>query len=117
MRLKLYDYECSECGVFERLVEGYIRRVECDCGRIAHKIISAPRIHDLNNHMKGTDLLDSHGGYFDHNLRDRKTGKAPYITSLEQKKRILKERGFYEVGPTDVSRDKERGKRKRVTIH
>lgn len=64
--------------------------------------------------MKGSDLLDSQGGYFDHNLRDRKTGKAPYITSLEQKNRILKERGYIEVGPTDVSRDRERSRKRRI---
>jgi hypothetical protein len=114
---KVFDYECPDCGIFEVLVKGYVREQNCECGKVAPKVISTPAIHNLETHLKGTNLLDSHGGYFDHNLRDRKTGEAPYITSLEQKKKILKERGYTEVGPTDVSRDRERSRKKPTIYH
>jgi ribosomal protein S27AE len=112
--LKLNDFECPKCGyIFESLHE-HDETIHCGpCGAVATKLFSAPVVQTIETHMRGTNMV-SHGGYFDHALRDRKTGKYPFITSKAQKDRILKEKGFVEVGPTDVGRQRERDKQRRI---
>lgn len=47
----LVDFECSDCGnKFEELIKSSdIKEIECSCGSVAQKIISAPRVGLYND--------------------------------------------------------------------
>jgi hypothetical protein len=40
---KLRDFNCSNCGVFEKFVPDTKLVVLCKCGDQAHRLVSAPR--------------------------------------------------------------------------
>lgn len=111
---KIDDYECA-CGArFESITQpnGLRNTRNCRCGEIAHRIIGAPSVKTLETHLRGAeDSKITHGGYFDSNLRDLKTGKVPFITSVAQKNRILREKGLVEAGSLDCDRDRQRSRK------
>jgi len=40
----LYDFECKDCGVFEKIIE-YTQKTDCPtCGKESTKLISTPTI-------------------------------------------------------------------------
>jgi hypothetical protein len=91
------------CGEVEMKVREIDRRddqLRCKCGLEMDRQMSAPVIQTVATHargFKGKNACDGQG-YYDYNLTDRATGKPPYITSLDQKRRLLKEKGLEEVG-------------------
>lgn len=107
MALKIHDFECPFCGErFERLHDAR-EVVLCACGHVANRLMSAPAVQTVDTHMRGAkDTEIRHGGYHDYNLRDLKTGAVPFITSVAQKKRILRDKGLVEMGSIDADRDK-----------
>ena len=116
--LRIYDYECEDCGVFEKLVEAIDEKVTCECGKPAVKIMSAPAIHTLETHMRGYQAASSdenfapgHGGFRDVNLCDPVTGKPAVYSSLAEKKRLMKEYGVQQKEPTRDRFKKRRSKR------
>lgn len=109
---KIDDYRCDHCErVFEDITApGGLRETRlCRCGEVARRIISAPALQTLETHLKGAqDTEVRHGGYFDYNLRDLKSGRVPFITSTAQKKRIMREKGVVEMGSVDGDRERSR---------
>jgi putative FmdB family regulatory protein len=41
--LKFYDFRCSSCGVFEKMVKTETKELECKCGNVATRMLSAPK--------------------------------------------------------------------------
>jgi putative FmdB family regulatory protein len=108
--LKLYDYECDNCGEqFEALVSGYDEMVFHEpCGAPGTKIMSAPALHTLETHMRGfrptgsdEQWASGHGGFRDVNLCNPRTGKPAVYNSLSEKKRLMKEYGVQQKEPTN----------------
>ena len=93
-----------------------------ECNLEMDRVPTIPVVQTINTHMAGVNgkhATDGQG-YFDYNLRDRKTGIPPYITSLDQKRKLLKSKGLEEVGD-DMSlpgaakrRDDEKRERKHI---
>jgi len=100
--MPIYEFLCP-CGDVKMIVRDIDRRddqLRCDCGLEMDRVPSMPVIHTVATHaksFKGKNACDGQG-YYDYNLRDRRTGKVPYITSLDQKRKLLKEKGLEEVG-------------------
>jgi len=47
----LRDFECKYCGrEYERYVDSAVKKVDCDCGKSADRIIGMPRVA-----LDGTD--------------------------------------------------------------
>lgn len=106
--MPVYEYECG-AGHGMSAVRKIVERddpVTCGCGERMKRIVSMPTIHTVNTHLRGTKLGDGMG-YYDSNLRDRRTGKVPYITSMDQKRKLLRERGLFEYG-NELSAAKQR---------
>ena len=40
---KIRQFNCNYCGTFERLVVDDTKRLECKCGKLAERLISAGR--------------------------------------------------------------------------
>jgi hypothetical protein len=95
--LKLRDFECQFCGEqFEALHEDH-QAVLCSNGHVSNRLISAPTVHTLSTHFRGTGI--SFGGdVYDENLCDPATRKPVPVTSLRDKQRKLKQFGLYEKG-------------------
>jgi hypothetical protein len=103
--LRLREFRCGDCEtVHEHLDDADTRQIACDCGGVAERIISAPTIHTLSTHFSGTGM--SYGGdYVDENLCTKDTREPIRITSLNHKKRVMKELGLFEKG-THKGREK-----------
>lgn len=42
---RMYDFFCSDCGeMFEKLVSTNTHKIECECGAMAKRQVSMPRI-------------------------------------------------------------------------
>jgi len=101
--MPMYDFECpgGHCEIVVRDIDRRDDLYRCqECGLEMERVPSMPTIHTVATHaksFKGKNACDGQG-YYDYNLRDRRTGKVPYITSLDQKRRLLKEKGLEEVG-------------------
>jgi hypothetical protein len=98
--LRLHDFECPECGVWEALIDDDRRTTFCGCGLEATRIISAPAIHTLETHMRGYQAHSAeeqwapgHGGFRDVNLTD-KAGNPQVYSSLAEKNALLKKHGL-----------------------
>jgi putative FmdB family regulatory protein len=118
--MPLYEYMCpAGHGVTAvRKIDERNDPMVCGCGDEMERLLSLPTIHTVNTHLIGTNIGDG-TGYFDSNLRDRKTGKIPYISDMGQKRKLLKERGLFEYGndlPAAKQRDERERLNKRVSI-
>lgn len=115
--MPLYEFECDACGYTEdvlRKIDERDNHVECvACHGAMARGLTRPTIHTVSTHLMGTNVGDGQG-YFDHNLRDRRTGKIPYVTDLGQKRKLLKERGLFEYG-NDLPVAKERQDKERMS--
>ena len=116
--MPLYEYACPNGHYQERIfaVKDRAAVIDCEqCDMLAERILSMPVVQTIATHLRGTDLCDGQG-YLDHNLRDRRTGKVPYITSLGQKQKLLKERKLFEYGPDTQDRraDEDRSRKRKV---
>lgn len=40
---KLRNFECDQCGVFERFAKDNDNHVKCECGLLAFRMLSAPK--------------------------------------------------------------------------
>ena len=99
--MKLKDYECRKCErLFEVLdEEKYLKEtIACECGAKADRLMSAPGIHTLETHMRGTRGFETEcdGSYLDHELCASGSGKPTLVKSLKHKKQLLKDHGLYE---------------------
>jgi DNA-directed RNA polymerase subunit RPC12/RpoP len=112
--LRLREYRCLDCEtVHEHLDDADTRQIACDCGGVAERIISAPTIHTLSTHFRGTGV--SYGGdYVDENLCDPRTREPVRITSLNDKKRKLKQFKLYEKG---AHKGREQALKRRHSVH
>jgi len=99
--MPLYEFVCPGGHVVDE-IRAIDRRDELllcpECGLDMTREFTIPVIHTISTHMMGTGLTDGQG-YYDNNLRDRKTGEVPYVHSIGQKRKLLKERGLFEYGP------------------
>lgn len=112
-------HECDELRDIDRRDD--LKRCP-ECNLEMDRIPTIPTVQTINTHMKGVSGRNASDGmgYYDYNLRDRKTGQVPYITSLDQKRKLLKSKGLEEVGD-DMSlpgaakrRDDEKRERKKT---
>ena len=120
--MPVYPFTCTECGRDEEVIRKVDARddfLECiACHGRMDRGMTLPTVHTINTHLRGTNLGDGMG-YVDTNLTDRRTGRAPYITDLSQKRKLLKERGLFEYGndlPAAKQRDEAERLSKRVSI-
>lgn len=42
--MPIYEYQCTKCGVYERIQRELRDRDKCDCGGLAKRIISVPAV-------------------------------------------------------------------------
>jgi hypothetical protein len=112
--LRLREFRCGDCEtVHEHLDDADTRQIACDCGGVAERIISAPTIHTLSTHFRGTGI--SYGGdVYDENLCDPATRKPVPVTSLRDKQRKLKQFGLYEKG---AHKGREQALKRRHSVH
>lgn len=97
--MPIYEYRCEKCGQEQNTIAKVGERpksVGCPCGARARYHFSTPIIHTLSTHMMGAQgmKIGGDGSYVDYNLVDPATGKPAVITSLDQKKRLMKEKGL-----------------------
>lgn len=117
----LYEFDCPS-GHVATVIRDIDRRndqLRCHCGLEMDRVMTTPTVHTISTHLPGKS---DGGGYYDYNLRDRKTGAPTYIHSLGQKRELLRERGLQECGD-DMSipgaakrQDDERFERKKTTM-
>jgi hypothetical protein len=96
----MYEFECpgGHCATKIRDIERRDDQLRCEeCGLEMDRQMSMPTVRTVATHMGRHKDFDGMG-YTDWNLRDRNTGKPLYITSLDQKRNALKERGLEECG-------------------
>lgn len=114
--MPMYQYECTAGHEFEdfRPMSERGRKVRCTCGKYARKVVTACAIHTLETHLRGTRGIQTacDGSYVDDNLFDRRTGKAPVVTSLKHKRELMKAKGVDYAEPPDHVKDflKEKGR-------
>ena len=48
MPLRLWDFECKDCGIFEDIVESGETEVTCKCGETADRIFTPSGCHTGN---------------------------------------------------------------------
>jgi putative FmdB family regulatory protein len=118
--MPMYEYQCpaGHGMTAVRKIDERNDPMTCGCGKVMERAISLPTIHTINTHLRGTNIGDGMG-YFDSNLRDRRTGKVPYVTDLGTKRKLLKERGLFEYGnelPAAKQRQETERLNKRVSI-
>lgn len=41
---KYRNFNCPKCGVFERLVNDEVKELNCKCGELSSRTLSAPRV-------------------------------------------------------------------------
>lgn len=117
-------------GVYEYLCEGgrrphrieltvsYAMRPEAYWCRehncAAPYTVSAPAVHSIESHLRGTTINGSGGEYLDENIADPVTGKPTVIKSLAHKKQMLKRYGMEEKGE---NRERQKALKRTVYSH
>ena len=95
--MPLYEYACKASHKSERIYRINDRRriIQCDeCKKPAARIISAPTVHDFEEHL-------------DENLAAEGSGELFHVKSRDHKKRRLRDLGLAERGPSERARDRQ----------
>jgi hypothetical protein len=71
-KLILFDFECKHCGsVFEELVYSNVRKLNCECGKVAKRIISGTHLDYTGMALSG-EGMETAIDKFDRGHRERK---------------------------------------------
>lgn len=120
--MPIFEYDCEPCGIVDEhfftggaIIPDSLRCAKC--GGPTVRLISAPAIHTIETHFRGTKdpgiKVDS-GGYWDPNIVDR-SGKPQFVRSLSHKRRLLKENGLTETPRSEAAQDRLKASQ-RITV-
>ena len=103
--MPVYEYECPEDGVCERVssIEQRSTGIDCPtCGRRATRIISLPIVHGFEE-------------FFDENLCTKEKPLGQVVKSRGHQAKLLREAGLIEDSVSQRTREMQRAK-KRTSI-
>lgn len=100
--MPIYEYSCETCGNEYETVAKHESRpatLPCECGGRAELHISSPVVQTLSTHMMGARgmRVGGDGSYIDPNIVNPQTGKPEVITSLSQKRALMKKYGLRQI--------------------